>query len=118
MVYSHEILANWGLFMSRGSNKNKAGLANAFRKLFRFLFGFASMLLLCGFVAFLLHISRATPPAPMSKADGIVVLTGKGGGRLAAGAQLLKDGYGERLLISGVNPAIDEKQNARLIRTE
>jgi len=33
------------------------------------------------------------------------VLTGKGGGRLDAGAQLLKDARGERLFISGVNPA-------------
>ncbi len=96
----------------------KKGLTNALFKLFRFLFGFASMLLLCGFAAFILHISRATPPSPMPKADGIVVLTGKGGGRLAAGAYLLQAGYGERLLISGVNVAITEGKMRTLLNLE
>ncbi len=77
--------------------------------LMRFLFGFATTLLLCGFALFLFHINTLTPPKTLPQADGIVVLTGKGGGRLAAGGQLLKDKYGERLLVSGVNPAIDEK---------
>lgn len=85
-------------------------------KLFKFLFGFSTMLLICGFGAFLLHISRATPPSPIGHADGIVVLTGKGGGRLAAGARLLKTGAGERLLISGVNPAIDAEQIQNLLQ--
>lgn len=101
--------------MSTDKARKKTGFANALLKLSRFLFGFASMLLLCGFAAFILHISRATPPTPMVKADGIVVLTGKGGGRLISGAKLLKEGYGERLLISGVNPAIDEQTMRALL---
>ena len=58
-----------------------------------------------GFVTFANGIKSMQPPSPVPEADGIVVLTGKGGGRLEAGAQLLKDARGERLFISGVNPA-------------
>ncbi len=90
-------------------------LRQAFLKLFKFLFGFASMLLICGFGAFLLHIARARPVSPLPRVDGIVVVTGKGGGRLSAGAQLLKDGAGERLLISGVNPALKTEQMQTLL---
>jgi uncharacterized SAM-binding protein YcdF (DUF218 family) len=42
-------------------------------------------------------------PGPLSRADAIVVLTG-GELRLTAGARLLREGRGARLLISGVNP--------------
>lgn len=60
-----------------------------------------------GFVTFAQHVDRLTPPQSPPKADGIVVWTGKGGGRLEAGAELLKAQKGERLLISGVNNKID-----------
>ncbi len=103
----------------RNNKKNKEntniGLSHALFKLARFLFGFASMLLLCGFAAFILHISRAVPPSPLGNADGIVVLTGKGGGRLQAGAHLLVNNHGERLLISGVNPSITSAQVQTLL---
>ncbi len=87
----------------------------AFLKLTRFLFGFAAMLLLCGFAAFVLHVSRAAPPDTIVKVDGIVVLTGKGGGRLSAGGDLLKKQYAERLLVSGVNPATTPVQVQELL---
>ncbi|MGL4395820.1 MAG: YdcF family protein [Hyphomicrobium sp.] len=54
-----------------------------------------------GFVIFATMVTRDQPAiAPM--ADGIVVLTG-GEARIQAGARLLKEGHGKRLLISGVN---------------
>lgn len=91
--------------MVKSVSNKKLGFRAAIGVVTRFMIGFASMMLLSGFLAFALHVSRASPPDPLPQADGIVVLTGKGGGRLATGAELLKAKYGERLLISGVNPA-------------
>lgn len=51
------------------------------------------------------ELSRQLTPESLPEADGIVVWTGPGGGRLQAGADVLKAGKGERLLISGVNGA-------------
>jgi uncharacterized SAM-binding protein YcdF (DUF218 family) len=48
-------------------------------------------------------VAGYVPAAPPPRADAIVVLTG-GELRLLAGAKLLKEGRGSRLLISGVNP--------------
>ena len=75
----------------------------AIYKVLKFLFGFASSLLLIGFVIFVTYISTAKPPQTLPKVDGIVVLTGADGRRLLVAAQLLEQGNGERLLISGVN---------------
>lgn len=60
-------------------------------------------LLLGGFIAFAQHVDRIQPPETLPVADGIVVWTGKGGGRLQAGVELLQSKKGERLLISGVH---------------
>ena len=60
-------------------------------------------ILLGGFIAFAQHVDRIQPPGTLPIADGIVVWTGKGGGRLQAGADLLQAKKGERLLISGVH---------------
>lgn len=54
-----------------------------------------------GFVLFAAVVARFAPAAT-PRADAIVVLTG-GELRVAAAANLLKDGRGARLLISGVN---------------
>lgn len=91
---------------------------NAIIKILQFLTSFALTLLACGFIAFVVHVSRTSPPTPLPPADGIVVLTGKGGGRLSAGAELLRNGHGERLLISGVNPAISEEKMQSLLELE
>ena len=56
-----------------------------------------------GFVSFAHKVDNLRPPLNVAKADGIVVWTGKGGGRLETGAELLRRNRGERLLISGVN---------------
>jgi len=84
----------------------------------KFLLSFATTLLICGFIAFSIHISNLEPPTSIVKADGIVVLTGKGGGRLSAGADLLENGYGERLLISGVNRSLDTEDMRKVLSLE
>ncbi len=60
-------------------------------------------LLLGGFFAFAQHVDRLQQPDVFPAADGIVVWTGKGGGRLQTGVALLEMQRGERLLISGVH---------------
>ncbi len=57
---------------------------------------------LVGFVAFLSQL-RNGDVTPSTKADGIVVLTG-GSSRVADALDLLANGFGKRLLISGVHP--------------
>lgn len=56
-----------------------------------------------GFLEFSRQVRAQSLPDPIPNADGIVVWTGPGGGRLNAGTELLNEGKGERLLISGVN---------------
>jgi len=56
-----------------------------------------------GFVGFLSQM-RGAEAKPPRTADGIVVLTG-GSSRVSDAMELLADGYGKRLLISGVHPA-------------
>jgi uncharacterized SAM-binding protein YcdF (DUF218 family) len=55
-----------------------------------------------GFVGFLSQL-RGAEIKPERHADGIVVLTG-GSSRVSDAMELLADGYGKRLLISGVHP--------------
>ena len=55
-----------------------------------------------GFVGFLSQL-RGAETRPARRADGIVVLTG-GSSRVSDAMELLADGYGKRLLISGVHP--------------
>src|SRR5271169_2094383 len=57
---------------------------------------------LTGFVAFISQL-RSAETRPVRAADGIVVLTG-GSSRVSDALELLADGYGKRLLISGVHP--------------
>ena len=58
-----------------------------------------------GFIAFVTDVSVTRPP-PTIQADGIVVLTG-GSARIDAALHLLAAHRASRLLISGVNPAVD-----------
>lgn len=57
-----------------------------------------------GFAWFASHVGALATPADPEKADAIIVLTG-GQSRLGAAFDLLESGKGQRLLISGVNPA-------------
>lgn len=69
-----------------------------------------------GFVVFARTVADYLPGAPPPpRADAIVVLTG-GDLRLRAGAQLLKEERGARLLISGVNPSTTRQDLRRLSR--
>jgi uncharacterized SAM-binding protein YcdF (DUF218 family) len=65
------------------------------------LLGAAAAALVIGFLVFARTIAHYAP-APAEHAEAIVVLTG-GELRLVAGARLLAEGRGARLLISGVN---------------
>lgn len=75
----------------------------AWMKFFGLVLTVAFLILAFGFIVFAQKVDALGTPQTTPKADGIVVWTGKGGGRLDAAAKLLKDGKGERLLISGVN---------------
>lgn len=70
--------------------------------------GAAALLFVGGFGIFASHVSLLTQPSDPERADAIIVLTG-GQARLGAALDLLKSGKGERLLISGVNPAAGPK---------
>lgn len=72
-------------------------------RFFTFLIVGTLSLALGGFLAFAQYVDKIGPPTEVPIADGIVVWTGKGGGRLQAGADLLAAKKGERLLISGVH---------------
>jgi uncharacterized SAM-binding protein YcdF (DUF218 family) len=65
-------------------------------------FALAFMVGAIGFVGFLSQL-RSAELKPGKKADGIVVLTG-GSSRVSDAMELLANGYGTRLLISGVHP--------------
>jgi len=80
-----------------------------------YLFLLISLPLLAGFLAFVRHVHMLAPADDIPDADGIVVWTGKGGGRLEAAGQLLEQGRGERLLISGVNKALSEQNVIKLL---
>lgn len=97
---------------------NKGRIRGALYKVFKFLFGFGTTLLIFGFAIFVTYISTAKPPTTLPKVDGIVVLTGADGSRLMVGAELLQKGHGERLLISGVNRSIKPRQIRELINLE
>ena len=93
--------------MSRATetSKEKTKLSRR-RGLVKFL-AFAALLcfvaFIGGFLKFLYMITQPSLPSPAPQADGIVVWTGRGGGRLEAATKLLEQAKGERLLISGVN---------------
>lgn len=64
-----------------------------------------------GFALFVREARALTADGDV-RADAIVVLTG-GEGRVVTGVDLLKDGHGRRLLISGVNPGSPPQDIAR-----
>ncbi len=67
-----------------------------------------------GFLVFADQVTNMRPP-DVAKADAIVVLTG-GYQRIEQAIDLLKRGYGKRLLISGVNPQTTAGQIRRATR--
>jgi uncharacterized SAM-binding protein YcdF (DUF218 family) len=59
---------------------------------------------LFGLAAFASRVAGSTPAFEPPNADAIVALTGASSIRIEAAVQLLEEGKGRRLLISGVNP--------------
>lgn len=73
----------------------------------------AALAFLAGFAVFTARIANREPLA-LKPADGIVVLTG-GASRVADGVQLLAEGHGRRLLISGVNRTTSAEELRRTL---
>lgn len=77
----------------------------------------AFLLLVCltvgGFVWFVSQL-RSEEQKPVRRADGIVVLTG-GSSRVSDALDLLAEGYGKRLLISGVHPSNNTSEILRSV---
>ena len=65
-----------------------------------------ALIWLAGLGAFGARVANSTPVLDPPQADGIVVLTGPASVRIEAAVQLLEDGKGQRLLVSGVNPDV------------
>ncbi|MGU3496475.1 YdcF family protein [Xanthobacteraceae bacterium A53D] len=78
-----------------------------------FAMGTLTAVFVGGFVVFAAAIAPREP-AGLKPADGIVVLTG-GASRIADGVQLLATGYGQRLLITGVNRSTSQEEIRRTL---
>lgn len=65
--------------------------------------------LVAGFLQFVNRVHALQAPPEPPTAEAIVVLTGGTQGRLDTGLELLRDGVGERLLISGVNRDLSDE---------
>ncbi len=70
------------------------------------ILAFLLLVLLAGFVVFLVMLPKPQSAQNMASADAIVVLTGGGGLRIRAATDLLTAKRGQRLLISGVHSAV------------
>ncbi|MES2905474.1 MAG: YdcF family protein [Pseudomonadota bacterium] len=87
----------------------------SFRRNFKRIVLIAGLLAIGAFVTgFFFFVSRVNQPLPNDNApaDGIVVLTG-GASRINDAVQLLADGRGRRLLITGLNPSTSRHDLAR-----
>jgi uncharacterized SAM-binding protein YcdF (DUF218 family) len=84
-------------------------------RVFFYLMLTAIGLFLGGFLIFYQHVAALAPPKS-PKADAIVVLTG-GYQRIDRAVELLQNAAGERLLISGVNPATTRNHIRLLTRS-
>ncbi|MEP1229931.1 MAG: YdcF family protein [Litorimonas sp.] len=105
--------------INKTTRQNPASKTRGWLKFITFLIALLIAFLFGGFLTFAQHVDKLTSPQNPPKADGIVVWTGKGGGRLETGARLLQMDKGERLLISGVNKktTLDTIQNLISIDT-
>ena len=70
-----------------------------------------------GFLRFTQEVGFLSKPGDVGPADGIVVLTG-GALRIDQAIDLLKNGHGRRLLISGVNPGTSADTLAHMTGTD
>jgi uncharacterized SAM-binding protein YcdF (DUF218 family) len=90
-----------------------APLLQSARLLLRAL-GVVTVIIIGGFVWFLAQL-RSDEAPPKNPADGIVVLTG-GSSRVSDAVDLLANGYGKRLLISGVHWSTGTGELSRSLR--
>jgi uncharacterized SAM-binding protein YcdF (DUF218 family) len=70
----------------------------------------AAAALAIGFFVYADAAAQGKPDDNGEAADGIVVLTGDGAGRVTEGFKLLQQGRAGRLLISGVNPQATDRE--------
>lgn len=63
-----------------------------------------------GLLAFADRVARLTPAPAPAPADGVVALTGGSAVRLKAAMELLEDGDGRRLLVSGVDRKVTRSE--------
>lgn len=68
--------------------------------------------LIIGFFFYAQSALASRPSNDTATADGIVALTGDGGGRVNEAIKLLQAGRAQRLLISGVNPQATDRELA------
>jgi len=101
--------------MSKRSKLSKSAKRQGWFKFAIFMVILTLLIFTVGFTVFAHKVDNLRPPLSLSKADGIVVWTGKGGGRLETGADLLRQDKGERLLISGVNEKTSLKTITELV---
>ena len=101
-----------------GSRPDRPGRRSLLRRLLRWA-GFTTVLfgaiLFGGFLRFADSVTTLHPPL-QPKADAIVVLTG-GYQRITQGVELLREGAGNRLLISGVHPTTTRSQIRRMTQS-
>ena len=97
------------------SATEKPRKGGGWRRLFSFLVTMLTGGFVGGFVVFASYVDSLDPPGDLPKADGIVVWTGPGGGRLEMSGALLDSGLGERLLVSGVNTSLSLETVSRLL---
>jgi uncharacterized SAM-binding protein YcdF (DUF218 family) len=76
----------------------------------------AALIWLVGFVQFVISLPRDAAP-PLSKSDGIVMLTG-GPDRLSAAMALLSAGMANRLLVSGVHAETSRDDLRALVESD
>jgi uncharacterized SAM-binding protein YcdF (DUF218 family) len=79
----------------------------------RFLIRLVSLAGLAWAFGLVWFIVTLQDPAPLSKTDTIVVLTG-GPGRIQRGLDVLQAGQAKRMLVSGVDPVVRPKELAKL----
>ncbi|MGH6814265.1 MAG: YdcF family protein [Hyphomicrobiaceae bacterium] len=79
--------------------------------------GLGTSVLVLGFILFAAAVTGETS-ANVPRADGIVVLTGRGEPRLPHAGRLLKEGKAHRLLVSGVNRRISKDSVRRLMKLD
>ena len=63
-----------------------------------------------GYMSFAHNVEVSRPQSPLPEADAIVALTGGATQRLTTAMKLLSEGRGRRMLISGVNPRVADKE--------